>query len=233
MRFMRLASSSLILLNSSFCASPLKAESAPVKGAVVLFGMGASDMKDQWQRADKSNAAWKVENGAMMAGGGDIFTKREFGDFQLHVEFKVPLMEGRTGQRRGNSGIKLHGLYEIQILDSYGKENPGTGDCGAIYQQAAPLVNACKPPNEWQTFNITFRAPRFDKEGKLSEMPRITVILNGITVQNNQEVQAPTGRRGGPAQSPNGPIRLQDHGAPVEFRSIWILPLPAQGAVHY
>jgi hypothetical protein len=218
-----------------FALSVQASSSTPelAKGTIVLLGTAPSDLKMHWQRADKSDAAWKSENGTLKAGGGDIFTRQEFGDFHLHVEFKVPLMNDRTGQRRGNSGIKLHGRYEIQILDSYGKENPGTGDCGALYQHAAPLVNACKQPNEWQTFDIIFRAPRFDKDGKLVDSARVTVLQNGIPVQNNQIVQTPTGRRGGTDQSSVGPIRLQDHGAPVEFRNIWILPLPARGAAHY
>ena len=209
-------------------------DSSPPKsrGVIVLFG-SSEHLKSNWRQHDNTDPTWQVRDGVMIAGGGDIYTKQVFSDFQLHVEFKVPLMQNRVGQQRGNSGIKLHGRYEIQILDSYGKETPGTGDCGALYQQAAPLVNAAKPPNEWQSFDITFRAPRFDLEGRVLESARVTVVQNGVAVLNNQEIKVPTGKRGGNKQAESGPIRLQDHRCLVEFRNIWILPLPLKGSGIY
>src|SRR5439155_5636782 len=112
-------------------------------------------------------------------GGGYIVTKQYFTDFQLHVEFKVPYMPDKKGQERGNSGVGLQSHYEIQVLDSYGFKEPGTGDCGAVYSQAAPLVNACRPPLEWQTYDITFHAARFDTDGKKTANARVTVFQNG------------------------------------------------------
>jgi len=163
----------------------------------------------------------------MISGGGDIESKQRFTDYQLHVEFKVPYMPNAKGQARGNSGVFQQGRYEIQVLDSYGIEDPGTGDCGAVYNQAAPLVNACKPPRSWQTYDITFRAPRFDEEGKAVEKAHVTVIHNGIIVQNNQEIKGPTWG------DTFGKLVLQDHGNPVQYRNVWILPLPPTGAKHY
>ena len=205
------------------------------KGVIVLFNGRSEELQANWlKRGTDSPATWSINAGAMVAGGGDIRTREKFMDCQLHVEFKVPLMPDRKGQSRGNSGVKLQGRYEIQILDSYGKDDPGTGDCGALYTIAAPLVNACRPPEQWQTFEIIFRAPRTDSEGGITEKGRVTVWQNGILVQNNTEIPKPTGNRpldreiGQP-----GPVLLQDHGCKVEFRNIWILPLPPEGAKHY
>src|ERR1051325_4100817 len=145
-------------------------------GIIILFSGKPEEVAANWRRnmSDK-DAAWKVKDGAMVSGGGDIVTKQDFTDFQLHVEFKVPYMPDKKGQGRGNSGVGLQSHYEIQVLDSYGFKEPGTGDCGAVYSQAAPLVNACRPPLEWQTYDITFRAPRFDDKGQVKERARVTV----------------------------------------------------------
>jgi hypothetical protein len=159
-------------------------------------------------------------------------TKERFSDYQLHLEFKTPLLPDAKGQARGNSGVFMQGRYEIQVLDSFGLE-PGKGDCGALYNKAAPLVNACRPPREWQTYDITFRAPRFDAEGKVTENGRVTVLQNGTCVQNNTEIPGTTwGETFGKLSDP-GPIVLQDHGNPVEYRNIWIIPLPAKGLDRY
>lgn len=206
-----------------------------VKGIQVLFSGNENDLAANWVRGGSDQPAqWKLVDGAMQAGGGDIQTKETYKDFQLHVEFKEPLMPDKHGQERGNSGVYLQGEYEIQVLDSFGIADPGTGDCGAVYNQAAPLVNATKPPLEWQTYDITFRAPRYT-DGKMTEKAHVTVLLNGITVQNNQEIQGPTAYKAKPDQdfSKPGPIRLQDHGNPLQYRNVWILPLPAEGAKHY
>src|SRR5437016_1567298 len=127
-------------------------------------------------------------------------------------------MPNAHGQARGNSGVGLHGRYEIQILDSYGIADPGSGDCGGVYSLAAPLVNACKPPREWQTYDILFRAPRFDNTGHVVEEPRVTVLQNGIAVQNNQEITWMTGIQYSQFKdmARTGPIVLQDHGNRVE-----------------
>ncbi len=193
-------------------------------GAIVLY-----DGHDQsaWQ------SIWKVQDGALVVGGGDLVTKQEFRDFRLHLEFREPSMPDQHGQARGNSGVYLQGRYEIQVLDSYGLTEPGQGDCGAVYNQAAPLVNACKPPLEWQTYDIVFRAARFDAAGHMTEHAHVTVIQNGQIVQNNQEITGPTASALTTDETQPGPVRLQDHGNPVSYRNIWIVPLPAAGADHY
>jgi hypothetical protein len=142
-------------------------------------------------------------------------------------------MPDAKGQAKGNSGVYLQTNYEVQVLDSYGIESPGRGDCGAIYNIAAPLVNASKPPMQWQSYDIVFRAPRFDAAGKKTESARITVFQNGILVQNNTEVPYPTFANPGAPESATGSLLLQDHGNAVSYRNIWVLPLPSAGADHY
>jgi hypothetical protein len=195
----------------------------PPKGAIVLFD-GKS--LDQWaSRNDpKKPAPWKpVEGGAMQAGGGDIITKEKFdGHFKLHVEFRVPYMPKATGQGRGNSGVYLQGRYEVQVLDSYGLD-PKDNDCGAIYTIAKPLVNACKAPTVWQSYDIDFHAPTF-ADGKKTEPGRISVLHNGIKIQDETKLTKDntTSGLGGDPATP-GPILLQDHGNPVQFRNIWLV----------
>jgi len=196
----------------------------PPAGAVVLFD-------------GKSTAAWdnpwKIEKGAMVVSGGNTTSKQKFADALVHVEFRTPNMPEAKGQAKGNSGVYLQTNYEVQVLDSYGIESPGKGDCGAIYNIAAPLVKASKPPMEWQSYDIVFRAPRFDAAGKKTENARITVLHNGLIVQNNVEVAYPTFANPGAPEAATGSILLQDHGNPVAYRNIWVLPLPASGADHY
>jgi hypothetical protein len=205
------------------------------KGMIVLFSGKAEELASQWvQRGSDKPAAWKLVEDGMQAQGGDIATKQEFSDFYLHLEFKVAYMPDAHGQERGNSGVGLLGRYEIQILDSYGIKEPGSGDCGAVYDQVGPLFNACKPPREWQTYDIVFRAPRF-ADGKKTENARVTVLQNGILVQNNQDITKMTGIQYDQykEEGPSGPIILQDHGTPIEFRNVWIVPLPPNGPTHY
>lgn len=218
-----------------------QADQAPIPppkfpGVVVLFAGQPDEMATNWvRRGTDQPAAWRIEDGAMIVGGGDIATKQEFGDFQLHIEFRTPDMPNATGQGKGNSGIGLHGRYEIQVLDSYGIETPGQGDCGAVYGQAAALVNACKPPMQWQTYDIVFRAPRLGDDNAVVQKPRVTVMLNGIVIQNNTEMEGPTGIQSPRERQPSktGPIVLQDHGNKVEYRNIWIMPLPEKGSDKY
>jgi hypothetical protein len=203
----------------------------PVKGAVVLFN--GSDTSQWVRRGTDQPISWKVSDGAMTAGGGDIATRENYNNFQLHLEWMEPDMPNARGQAKGNSGIGLEGRYEIQILDSYGWAVPGKGDCGAVYGQAAPLVNACKPALHWQTFDIVYRGPRF-QDGTMTEKPRVTVVQNGIVIQDNTEIASPTGIEHGDRDfSKPGPIVVQDHGHPVKFRDIWIVPLPAKGSDQY
>ncbi len=206
----------------------------PDKGAISLFSGKAEDIAANWlKRGSETAADWKLADQAVVARGGDIVTRAKFNDFQLHVEFRTPDMPEAKGQAKGNSGIFCQGRYEVQVLDSYGLADVGKGDCGSIYNKAAPLINACRPPREWQTFNITFRAPRFDASGTRTENARVNVILNGIVVQNNTSIDGPTwGETFGGLNTP-GPIVLQDHGNNVEYRNIWIRPLPSKGVDRY
>lgn len=198
----------------------------PPPDAVVLFN--GTDLAHWVHRGSGRPATWTVSNGEIeiKPGSGDILTKERFSDFQLHLEFNVPYLPGATGQARGNSGVYLHGLYEIQVLDSYRNPTYAKGGCGAIYGQKDPDFRACKPPNEWQTYDITFRAPRFGADGKVVENPRITVLHNGVKIHDNVEIKAgpTTASLGGPL-IPTGPILLQDHGHRVRYRNIWIRPL--------
>ncbi len=204
----------------------------PPEAAVVLFD--GTDLSN-WTKLDGGAPAWEVADGAMTvtAGEGDIVSKEQFTDFLLHLEFMTPDMPDATGQAKGNSGVFLQGRYEIQVLDSYGIDVPGMGDCGAIYNQFASLVNACKPPLEWQTYDAIFRAARVSESGEVEDNARVTVLQNGIVIQNNVQIQGATGgATDGDAAEP-GPLRLQDHGNPVKYRNIWIAPLPLKGSDVY
>jgi hypothetical protein len=202
------------------------------KNIVVLFSGKQKQVSDNWIfQGSKKPAAWKVENGAMTTVGESIISKQQFLDFQLHVEFKVPYMPDKHGQERGNSGVGLLAAYEIQVLDSYGFKDPGSGDCGAVYSQAAPLVNACKPPRQWQTYDITFHAAVYENGVKVKNA-RVTVFQNGICVQNNQDIRGATGIASREFEGP-GPVYLQYHNNTVQFRNVWVLPLPRDGATHY
>jgi HEAT repeat protein len=205
----------------------------PPKSAIVLFdGKGL----DGWAHRDgKRSAHWKVMPGGVLQveRGGDIMTRKTFaGRFKLHVEFRVPYLPRRKGQKRGNSGVYLQGRYEVQILDSYGLKSKDD-DCGAIFGVAAPSVNACKAPEVWQSYDIEFTAPRC-KDGKKVEPARMTVYHNGHKIHDSVPIPRDRTQRGlvGDPCTP-GPILLQEHdGDPVQFRNIWLLPLPA-GAVDH
>ncbi|MGQ9731064.1 MAG: 3-keto-disaccharide hydrolase [Candidatus Zipacnadales bacterium] len=202
----------------------------PPPGAVILFD---GESMANWTQMDGSPAKWPVAEGAMTSRGGDIMSREHHKDVYLHLEWREPDMPEAAGQGKGNSGVMLQGRYEIQVLDCYRVENPGTGDCGAIYGQHAALVNAYRPPLEWQTFDVFFRAPRFDEAGQLLEHARFTVLQNGIVIQNNVQV---TGTNYGPKDadlSTAGPLVLQDHGCPVEYRNIWLVHLPEKGNSQY
>ncbi len=186
---------------------------------VVLFD-GSS--WDGWVQRDGSPSRWIVQDdGSVLVNGGDAITGRDFGDFQLHLEFLCPVMESEAGQARANSGVYLHGRYEVQVLDSYGLPVAGNG-CGAIYSIAAPIVNASKPPGEWQTYDIVFRAPRYNEVDALIDPPRVTVLHNGIAIHDNLELPRTTPGGTGDFMRTMGPILLQDHGDPVRYRNIWI-----------
>lgn len=199
----------------------------PPSDAVVLF-----DGKDlsKWAHKDGSPAKWKVENGyaEVVAKTGYIYTRDSFGDCQLHVEFTEPVPPKGESQERGNSGVFLMGLYEIQVLDSYENKTYADGQASAVYGQYAPLVNASRAPGQWQSYDIVFHGPRFTKDGKLLRPARVTVLHNRLLVQDNVELTGPTahGERPPYAAHPEKlPLGLQDHGNPVRFRNIWIREL--------
>jgi len=197
----------------------------PPKGAVVLFD-GKS--LDNWTKTDgKAPAAWKLVDGgaAEVNGSGNIITKEKFGGkFKLHVEFRVPYLPDKSGQGRGNSGVYVQGRYEVQVLDSYGLE-PKKDDCGAIYGVAAPKVNACKAPTVWQSYDIEFHSPKCEN-GKKAEPARVTMIHNGVKIHEDVKIPVDNTRAGlGGDPCQPGPIMLQDHGNPVQFRNVWQLPM--------
>jgi hypothetical protein len=201
----------------------------PPSDAVVLF-----DGKDlsKWQQQDGSPAKWKVENGyvEVVPRTGELRTKEAFGDCQLHVEFREPTPPHGESQERGNSGVFLMGLYEVQVLDSYDNKTYADGQASALYGQYPPLVNASRPPGEWQWYDIVFHGPRFDAAGKVLRPARFTVFHNGVLVQDNVELTGPTANGVRPPYKVTPeklPLGLQDHGNPVRYRNIWIRELKA------
>jgi len=205
-------------------ATPEKA-STPPSDAIVLFN--GKDMSN-WRLADGSDAPWKVEDGIATAGGGDIFTKDEFGpDVQLHVEFAEPNPPAGKSQGRGNSGVFMFGRYEIQVLDNYENQTYPDGQATAIYGYMPPQVNACRKPGEWQTYDIIFEGPRF-KDGKLEKAAVVTILHNGVVTQNHTVLigETPHKQVGTYHAHPEkGPIKLQDHHNPVRYRSVWLRDL--------
>lgn len=193
----------------------------PPEGAVVLIGPRGLE---GWVKQDGKTAAdWPTADGIVTVGHGNILTRQPFGSFRMHVEFNVPYMPNARGQGRGNSGVYLDGIYELQVLDSYGLKSKNN-DCGAIYQQVAPSVNACKPPLQWQTYDITFHKAVVDGAGKVVKKARVTVIQNGIKTIDDAEINPTPGGVNNPAGQ-DGPILLQDHGNKVQYRNTWIQPL--------
>jgi hypothetical protein len=172
---------------------------------------------------------WKLQDGYMeTTSTGVIWTKDEFGDFQMHLEFATPSEVKGNGQGRGNNGINIHGRYEIQVLDSYQNQTYADGGASAIYGQQPPRVNASRPPGEWQTYDIFFEAPKFDDKGEVKEKAHVTVLHNGVLVHHRQEILGRTNHReigNSKGAKEKGPIQLYEHGNPVRFRNIWIRPL--------
>lgn len=196
--------------------------------AIVLF-----DGKDlsKWRNDKGADAAWKVENGYMEVApkAGNIFTREEFGDFQLHFEFATPAVVKGNSQGRGNSGVFLHGIYEVQVLDSYENITYADGQLGGIYGQYPPLANSAKKPGEWSSYDVIFEGPRFDAEGKVTRKASVTVIVNGVVLQHKKEYMGSTKHKEvadyNNVKKTRGPIGLQDHGDLMRFRNMWLRPL--------
>ena len=208
--------------------TPSTSGSAP-SDAIILFD--GSNL-DQWQSSKENGgpAEWTlVEGNAMQVkpGTGDLMTRQKFGDIQLHLEFKTPAKVESEGQGRGNSGVFFQGRYEVQILDSYKNRTYSNGQAAAVYKQHLPLVNACKPPGEWQTYDIIFKAPIFNKDGIKTSPGYFTVLHNGVLVQNHVEIYGTVEYIGLPNNPPHGNdfLKLQDHGNDVQFRNIWVREL--------
>jgi hypothetical protein len=205
--------------------SPLPSR-APSDAIVLFDGRNASE----WQSRDRAPSRWKVENGYLevVSRTGGISTVREFGDCQLHIEWASPSRPLGVGQNRGNSGVFLMGMYEVQVLDSYSNRTYPDGQAGAIYGQYPPVVNASRPPGEWQAYDIIFKRPRFNERGELVQPARVTVIHNGVLIHDAVVLTGPTSHRRRPpyaAHPDRLPIALQDHDSPVRFRNIWVRDL--------
>ena len=205
--------------------TPGDGHTAPSDAIVLFDGSNLSE----WTGPNGTIPGWKVENGILtiVPGAGEIITKRVFRDFQLHIEWREPVgLEGES-QGRGNSGVYLQGRYELQVLDSFRNPTYASGSAGSIYKQHAPLVNAMRPQGEWNVYDIIYEAPTFKKDGTFRTYPHVTVLHNGVLIQNHTEILGTTEYVGFPKQREHGdgPIMLQDHGNPVSFRHIWIREL--------
>ncbi|MBN1790849.1 MAG: DUF1080 domain-containing protein [Bacteroidales bacterium] len=206
--------------------TPGEATAAP-SDAIVLFD-GTS--LNEWTNDKGEPAGWTVADGCMTVkpGTGIIRTKRGFGDCQLHIEWRSPIVVTGEGQGRGNSGIFLQSLYEVQVLDCYNNTTYSNGQTGSIYKQSIPLVNACRKPGDWQSYDIIYTAPRFSENGRVTLPGRITVLHNGVLIQNNVEIRGTTEYIGAPRPVVHGmkePISLQDHDNLVSYRNIWVREL--------
>jgi Domain of Unknown Function (DUF1080) len=202
------------------------APAPPPSDATVLVGAG--DDLSAWQMTDGAAASWPMKNGVLETGKGMVRTRATFTDFQLHVEFATPGVVKGDGQGRGNSGVFLLGRFEIQVLDSYRNPTYPDGQAAAMYGQHPPLVNASRPPGEWQTYDIVFTAPRFTQAGALDRPAIATVLHNGVVVHHATSFWGPTAHRKIDPYAPDsasGPIALQDHGNPIHYRNVWIRPL--------
>ena len=205
---------------------PGKTNDLPPSDATVLFGGGDASA---WNNAER----WTVEEGDLIAGKGKIISKESFRDCQVHIEWSAPTPPKGSGQGRGNSGVFMMDRYEIQVLDSYDNETYFDGQASAIYKQTPPMVNAMRPPGEWNTYDIFWTAPKFEEDGSLKSPAYVTVVHNGVLTLNHFALLGDTPFNRPPmytAHPPTGPISIQDHGNPVRFRNIWVREIkPATG----
>jgi Domain of Unknown Function (DUF1080) len=196
--------------------------------AVILFN-GKKDSVN-WVSKDGKAFNWKADDNTLtvVPFSGDLRTKQSFGDCQLHIEWRTPAIVKDSGQGRGNSGVFLMSRYELQVLDSYDNLTYSNGQAGSIYKQHMPMVNVCRPPGEWQAYDIVFTAPQFYQDSTLKSAAHMTVFQNGVLIQNNVELWGPMQFIGVPKYEKHGakePLLLQDHHNPVSFRNIWIREL--------
>jgi hypothetical protein len=196
---------------------------SPPSDAQVLLG---NDGPLDWAHQDGSPVKWDFKDGILTVKGGTgaIFSKDVFGDVQLHVEWRAPSEIVGEGQGRGNSGVFLQNRYEVQVLDSYNNRTYSNGQAASVYKQHIPLVNAMKPTGEWQTYDIIYKAPTFNEDGMKTSSAYLTVLHNGVLVQNHVEIKGTSEYIGYPKNIAHGeaPFQLQDHGNPVSYRNIWV-----------
>lgn len=216
-------------LTEDWSSKPMVMTGVPLKwdipsDAIILLGNNTN----QWRTKDTTDINWTLENGILTVKSvpvdNNIYTRMSFEDCHLHLEWRSPVVVKGTGQGRGNSGVFLQSRYEIQVLDNYNNETYFNGQAGSIYKQTPPLANVCSKTGEWNTYDIIYKAPKFDIFGNKMESGRITLIHNGIVVQNNTELAGTTEYRGSPQNRAHrgAPIMLQDHGDLVSYRNIWI-----------
>lgn len=203
---------------------------APPSDAVVLFN---GKNLDEWHAADGGPAKWVIKDSVMesVPGSGYIFSAKSFGDVQLHVEWSAPIKVEGKSQGRGNSGVFLQGLFEVQVLDSFDNITYADGQAGSVYGQFPPLVNASRKPGEWQSYDIVFRKPVVQDDGKVAQPARLTVFHNGVLIQDNVRALGPTSWLQHGAYSKTAdklPLSFQDHGNPVRYRNVWLRELPPE-----
>jgi hypothetical protein len=213
-------------------ASTQEQPGTPPSDAVVLFD--GKDLSKFKLENKEGEAAWKLENGYMecVPGKGGLETREPIGDMQLHVEWAAPNPPKGTSQGRGNSGVYIMGIYEVQVLDTFENDTYADGGATAVYGQNPPLVNACRKPGEWQTYDIIWRGPRFGVDGRVVREATVTVLHNGVLTQDHYRLTGGSGHYNQPPYKKHPeklPLHLQNHGDPVRFRNIWYRPLPELG----
>jgi len=210
--------------------TPGEKNTAPSDAIILFDGKNLNNWVST--KDTTASAKWTLNKDTSMTvknGAGDIQTKQKFGDIQLHIEWKNPTTPRAKGQNRANSGVFFQGLYEVQVLDSYDNKTYTNGQVGSVYKQQVPLVNAAKPSGEWQTYDIIYHAPKFDSIGRKTKSATVTVLHNGILIQDHVTIYGTTEYIGIPKNNPHGkgPLKLQDHNdnSGVSYRNIWVREL--------